>query len=71
MPKFGVYGLWTASKYLGVVEAESAEEAERMVLDGAALIDESYVSLCHQCAGELDIGDMYKVAVTPVEEGQR
>lgn len=64
--KFNVTGLWDASKHLGVVEAETAEEAKQKALntdwDG-----KEYVSLCHQCADELEVGDMTDVLVYPVE----
>jgi hypothetical protein len=65
--KFRVHGVWTASKFLGEIEAPNAEEAERLALDGEELVDEQYVNLCHQCSGKIDLGDMYKVEVEPVD----
>ena len=57
MPKFSVYAHYWASKHLGEVEAETADEAEALAdKDGA-----SYASLCHQCSHEIDIGDCYKI----------
>jgi hypothetical protein len=59
--KFDVYGIYTASKYLGEVEAESKEKAEDKVWN-----DEGYdtlISLCHQCTNELEVGDVYKLDI--------
>lgn len=56
MPKFGVYALYHASKYLGEFEAESKEEA----IDKAFESGSEYVILCHQCASEIELGDCYE-----------
>ena len=55
--KFRVYGLMTASKYLGEYEAESKEEALRMLEEDDDT--DYYPNLCHHCAKELDIGEVY------------
>jgi hypothetical protein len=41
-----------ASIYIDV-EADSPEEAEAAAFEG----EDCYISLCHQCAGNVDIGD--------------
>lgn len=51
MAKYRVYGIVTAGKYLGEVEADSEEEAINKGVD----LDTCYVSVCHQCSR--DIGD--------------
>jgi len=53
MPKYRVYGVVTGSKFLGVYEAASEEEAVEQALEG----DKNYTSLCHQCADEIELDD--------------
>lgn len=53
MPKYRVYGVVTGTKYLGVFEADTQEEAEQMALES----NENHVSICHQCAGSFDLDD--------------
>ena len=62
MPVYRVYALYAASKCLGEVEAENAEEA----ID--KLSEETYVSLCWQCAGEVNLGDCYEFETEIVNE---
>ena len=56
--KYRCYAIYTASKYLGTVDANSEIEAEAK---GEEL--DCYPSLCHQCAGEIELGDAYEVQV--------
>lgn len=53
MPKYGVYASVGATMYLGEYEAETEDEAIEMAMKNA-----STPTLCHQCSGELDIGDI-------------
>lgn len=53
MPKFSVYGTFTATKYLGDFEADTQEQAIELALDS----DTNHASLCHQCAREIDMDD--------------
>lgn len=53
MPKYHVYGIFSASKYLGEFEANSQEEAEEMAAESPG----NYASLCHQCAKEVSLSD--------------
>jgi hypothetical protein len=53
MPKYRVYGIWTASKLLGVFEAANPVEAEDMAAESKS----NYASLCHQCSGEVELND--------------
>ena len=55
MKTYRVYGLWTASKFIGEFEANSEEEAIAMAEDS----DESHASLCHYCSKNLDLSDLY------------
>lgn len=57
MPKYRVYGTVTGTKYLGVVEADTMQEAE----DKAVLSSSCYVSLCHQCCRECDDPEIHDV----------
>lgn len=54
MQKFRVYGVIAGTKFLGEFDAENADAAEEM----AANCDKNYFSLCHQCAGEIELDDM-------------
>ena len=54
MPKFAVYALYHASKYIGEYEAENEEDA----IEKAGEDADGFISLCHQCAGEVEIGDL-------------
>jgi len=47
--KWDVYGVVLGTKYLGVFEAFSKEEA----IEKALKSGEFYVSLCHQCSKEI------------------
>jgi hypothetical protein len=47
--KWRVYGAVFGTKYLGVFEAQTKEEA----IEKALKSGEAHVSLCHQCAGEM------------------
>lgn len=53
MPKFAVTALFTASKYLGVFEAATEQDAIDMALNS----NENHASLCHQCSDELELDD--------------
>ncbi|MFD1206657.1 hypothetical protein ACFQ38_16290 [Sporosarcina contaminans] len=64
MPKYRMYGVLDATKYLGEVEAENKEQAEEKAWES----DEQHVSICHHCSGEFDLGDMIRVIVEEVEE---
>jgi hypothetical protein len=62
--KYNVYGIMTASIFIGEYEAESQEEAEDMAnRDSNA---NWMPSLCHQCSNEIDLGDVYKTEVEEV-----
>jgi hypothetical protein len=53
--KYSVWGSYYASKYLGEVEADTKEEA----LEKAETEDlDYYVTLCHQCSDEVEVGDL-------------
>jgi hypothetical protein len=57
MSKYRLYGLVAATKMLGVVEANSPEEAVSM----AWTQRDTHISLCHQCSNELDAEEIYKI----------
>lgn len=64
MPKYRVYAVVTASKYMGKFEAESKEDAEQMAWES----DEAYISVCHQCAREVDGAEIDRMEVEEVDE---
>lgn len=51
MGTYRLYAIYTGSKYLGEVEADSAEAAEEMGWEHKEL----HVGLCHHCAHKIDI----------------
>ncbi len=54
MPKYRVVGTVVGGKYLGEFEADSAELAEEMAMDEHG----GNISLCHQCSGECEDGEV-------------
>lgn len=61
MPKFSVFGVVSATKYIGEYEAETKEEAEQMAWDDA------YVSICHQCSSEVEDPEITELIVEEIE----
>ena len=51
MPKYTVYGIFTATKCFGEFEAENEEAAIEM----ASCSEENHASLCHQCSREIEL----------------
>lgn len=62
MPKFNVYATITGYAYLGEVEAENAEEAQRIAEDEHL---EASISLCHQCSRKMDDPTITEIVVEP------
>ena len=70
MPKFSVIGIFTASKHLGVFEAETEQEAIQMALGSA----NNNATLCCQCSDEVELDDYsahQAIAERVDEEGQQ
>ncbi len=63
MKKYRVYGIFTGTKFLGVYEAASVEEAQVRGLNST----ENHVSICHQCSSNLELDD-YSCHDATVEE---
>jgi hypothetical protein len=61
MPRFTIIGIASATKVLGVIEAPTKKDAEDIAWNDDMLHDEWYISLCHHCASDLDVGDIYKI----------
>jgi hypothetical protein len=59
LKRWRCYGAVTGSKYLGEVEAQTAEEAT----EKAFKLSEAHVSLCHQCAGECEDATIEEITV--------
>ena len=51
MPKFTVYGNYSVGVYLGVVEADPADDAKAIAEDDFL---DATVGLCYQCSRKLD-----------------
>ncbi|XUM19802.1 hypothetical protein ACRAVF_19240 [Bradyrhizobium oligotrophicum S58] len=63
MAKFCVYGSIVGTKYLGVFEAATKEEAEEK-----ALHDAEGPSLCHQCSDECEDPEIESVTAELIED---
>lgn len=61
MAKYRVYSIATASIFLGEFEGETKDAA----IEAAVQAVEPHASLCHQCAGEIDLGDFYEEFAEP------
>lgn len=57
MKKYSVYGMVSGSVFLGEYEADTEEEAIDMANDNPEA--NWSPSLCHHCANEVDLGDIY------------
>lgn len=64
MAKYMVVGAVSASKYLGEVEADSPEEAKEKALKEL----DGFVSVCHQCAAEVEDPEIHEIFVDKLEE---
>lgn len=64
LTKWTVTGAIHAGKYIGTVEAETKEEAEKLGwnLPGCG------VSLCHQCANECEDPEIVELVIDPAQE---
>lgn len=68
MTKFEVSAVFTASKYLGEIEAETKEEAEEKALD--MFEEKLYPSICFQCAEEFDDVPVFSEIVAEEDDGE-
>lgn len=62
MPKFIVTGSVIATTYIGEYEAETKEEAEEMAWNDAG------VSVCHQCARDVEEPEINELYIEEVKE---
>lgn len=66
---YRIYGHYNGSKFLGEVQARDKKEALSLAEDSQEIQDATYVSLCHQCAGEVDgVGDSCELEAWTDEE---
>jgi hypothetical protein len=63
MAKFHVYGAIVGTKYLGIYEAETKEEAVEK-----AMADAAGPCLCHECSSEVEDPEIESAMADPVEE---
>jgi hypothetical protein len=56
--KYNVYAHFHASKFVGEFEASSPAKAIEMAESDHDAQEKMYVSLCHHCADDLEVGDM-------------
>lgn len=65
MPRYDISGVIAADRHLGEVEAASAQEAIARAWDE---LECSAPPLCHHCAHQLNLGDVYKLVAQNVED---
>jgi len=63
MPRWRVYGVVTATKYLGEYEAETMEKAEEMALES----DAASVCLCNACNRQAEDAEIHSAGAEPIE----
>lgn len=56
MNKFRIYATTGATVYLGEFEALTKDAAIELA---QSILDEKYLTLCHHCAEEIDLGEFY------------
>jgi hypothetical protein len=59
-----VYGKVVGTKFLGYFVAETAEEAADLAMES----DESFVSICHQCADQISDPEIASVEAEEVPD---
>ncbi|MCP1134367.1 hypothetical protein NKT34_13765 [Paenibacillus polysaccharolyticus] len=59
MAKYRVYGVVTATKYIGEFEADTKAEAEKMAWES----DEAGVSVCWHCSKEVEDPEIHEIVV--------
>ena len=64
--KYDAYAEFTASRYLGTIEAKNKEEAEDIASE--KFEEQCYVSLCHSCAKDIDSIDFLKFDFEKLED---
>lgn len=57
MAKWRLYGLASATKFLGTVESDTEEEA----IEKGYELDSCHVSICRHCAHEIDVSDINQI----------
>lgn len=62
--KFRVYAMYSGTKYLGEFEADDAEAAKEQ----ASETGDEYMTLCHQCADQIELGDCHEYLADPVQD---
>lgn len=67
MKRWAVIGVVTGSKYLGTFEAETAEQAIEMALEG----DTASCSLCHHCSRECEDPEIERAVASEDDDDAR
>jgi hypothetical protein len=62
MPRYRVYGVASLSVVVGEYEADSPAQAEKMADEEG----EWSIALCHQCAYDVDLGDINSVEIEEI-----
>ena len=62
--QYALYAKVSGTKYLGEVEADSMEDA----INKGYELDSCYVSVCHQCSGEISDPEIDEILADPITE---
>lgn len=65
MPRYSIQALIAADSHIGEVEAESAEAAISQAYED---LDTSGPNVCHQCSREFNVGDIYALIASNIED---
>lgn len=64
--KFRVTGIIRASKYIGIIEAGSEEEAKELAYEH----EEASISLCHHCSRDCEDPEIFDMEVYKIEDDE-
>lgn len=65
MPRYSIQALIAADSHLGEVEADSAKAAIDKAYED---LNTSGPNICHQCSREMNVGDVYALIASNVED---
>jgi hypothetical protein len=65
VPKYSISGVISADKHLGQIEAANVQEALAKAWDE---LDTSSPNICHHCSHEMNVGDVYRLTATNVDD---
>ena len=67
MAQYTIIGKMSAWKVLGIIEAESKDDAVEIAVADDMINNEAWVSLCHQCSNEIELGEIYEYEAEEID----